>query len=79
MLASKASVVVLFRIVSLCFLQDEESPMHRPSAQEFLRTLIETLPDLPPELARRLEELVKQDGVDRSQAIRQLFEEFAGE
>ena len=53
--------------------------MHRPSAQEFLRTLIDTLPDLPPELARRLEELVKQESVDRAQAIRQLFEEFAGE
>ena len=53
--------------------------MHRPNAQEFIRTLIETLPDLPPELARRLEELVKQESVDRSQAIRQLFEEFAGE
>ena len=53
--------------------------MHRPSAQEFLRALIDTLPDLPPELARRLEELVKKESVDRAQAIRQLFEEFAGE
>jgi metal-responsive CopG/Arc/MetJ family transcriptional regulator len=53
--------------------------MHRPSAQEFLQALIETLHDLPPELARRLEELLKKEGVDRAQAIRQLFEEFAGE
>jgi Ribbon-helix-helix protein, copG family len=53
--------------------------MHRPSAREFLHSLFETLDDLPPELARRLEEVLKKEGVDRSQAIRQLFEEFAGE
>ena len=53
--------------------------MHRPSAQEFLHSLIGTLDDLPPELARRLEEILKKEGADRSQAIRQLFEEFAGE
>ena len=53
--------------------------MHRPSAQEFLHSLMETLDDLPPELARRLEEVLTKEGADRSQAIRQLFEEFAGE
>jgi metal-responsive CopG/Arc/MetJ family transcriptional regulator len=53
--------------------------MHRPSAQEFLRTLLEALDDLPPDFVRRLEEVVKREDVDRSQAIRQLFEDFAGE
>lgn len=53
--------------------------MHHASADEFLRTLLETLDELPPEFARRLEEVVKQEHVDRSQAIRQLFEEFAGD
>jgi metal-responsive CopG/Arc/MetJ family transcriptional regulator len=53
--------------------------MHRPSAQEFLRALLETLDDLPPDFARRFEEILKKDDVDRSQAIRQLFEDFAGE
>ena len=52
--------------------------MH-PSADEFLRTLLETLDELPPELARRLEEVVKKEHVDRSQAIRQLFEEVAAD
>jgi hypothetical protein len=53
--------------------------MHRPSAQEFLQTLLETLDDLPPDFARRLEEILKKEDVDRSQAIRRLFEDFAGE
>jgi hypothetical protein len=53
--------------------------MHRPSAQEFLQALLETLDDLPPDFARRFEEILKKDDVDRSQAIRQLFEDFAGE
>jgi hypothetical protein len=53
--------------------------MHRPSAQEFLRTLLETLDDLPPDFARRVDELLRDDGVDRSQALRRLFEDCAGE
>jgi len=53
--------------------------MHRPSAEEFLQALLETLDDLPPDFARRFEEVVKKEDADRSQAIRQLFEEFAGE
>jgi hypothetical protein len=53
--------------------------MHRPSAQEFLQTLLETLDDLPPDFARRLEELLTKAAADRSQAIRELFEDLAGE
>lgn len=53
--------------------------MHRPSAQEFLRTLLEALDDLPPDVARRLEEVLTKEVVDRSQAIRQLFEDCAGD
>lgn len=53
--------------------------MHRPSAHEFLQTLLKTLDDLPPDFVRRLEEVLKREDVDRSQAIRQLFEDFAGE
>ena len=53
--------------------------MHRPNAKEFLQALLETLPDLPADLARRLEEVVQQEGVDRAQAIRQVFEDFAGD
>jgi hypothetical protein len=53
--------------------------MHRPSAEEFLRTLLEALDDLPPDFARRFEEVLKQQPPDRSQAIRQLFEDLAGE
>jgi hypothetical protein len=52
--------------------------MNRPSAQEFLEALLDTLDDLPPDLARRLEEVLKTEQVDRSQAIRQLFEELVG-
>ena len=54
--------------------------MHRLSVQEFLQTLLETLNDLPPDFAQRLQEVLKtEDLVDRSQAIRQLFEDSAGE
>lgn len=53
--------------------------MAHPSADEFFQTLLETLDDLPPELARRLEEVVKRPQADRSLAIRELFEECAEE
>jgi hypothetical protein len=53
--------------------------MHRPSAEEFLLTLLDTLDDLPAELAQRFSELLKRDDVDRSAAIRQLFEDVAGD
>jgi metal-responsive CopG/Arc/MetJ family transcriptional regulator len=53
--------------------------MHRLSAQEFLQTLLETLNDLPSDFARRLEEILKREDLDRSEAIRQLFEDSAGE
>ncbi len=53
--------------------------MHRPSAEEFLLTLLETLDDLPPDLARRLADLMKKEHVDRPSAIRQLFEDAAGD
>jgi hypothetical protein len=53
--------------------------MHRPSAEEFLRTLLESLDDLPPDFARRLAEVLTKTDTDRSQAVRRLFEEFAGE
>ena len=53
--------------------------MHRPSAEEFLLTLLDTLDELPPDLARRFSELLKRDEGDRSAAIRQLFEDVAGD
>ncbi len=53
--------------------------MHRPSAEEFLLTLLETLDELPPDLAERFAVVLKKDDVDRSAAIRQLFEDVAGE
>jgi hypothetical protein len=53
--------------------------MHRPNAEEFLVTLLESLDELPPDLAQRFAALLKKDHVDRSAAIRQLFEELAGE
>jgi hypothetical protein len=53
--------------------------MHRPSAEEFLLTLLETMDELPPDLAQRIAALLKRDHVDRSAAIRQLFEEVACE
>jgi hypothetical protein len=61
--------------------------MHRQSAEEFLLALLQTLNadsrgstriDLPPDFERRFMEVVKKDDADRSQAIRQLFEDFAG-
>ena len=51
--------------------------MHRPSAQEFLQALLETLDDLPTDFARRFDEILTKDEPDRSQAIRQLFEDVA--
>jgi Mn-dependent DtxR family transcriptional regulator len=51
--------------------------MHRPSAEEFLMAVLDTLQDLPPELAARLAEVLKQQTPDRAQAIRRLFEECA--
>jgi hypothetical protein len=53
--------------------------MHRPSAEEFLLTLLTTLDEIPPDLASRFAELLKKDNVDRSSAIRQLFEDVAGD
>ena len=53
--------------------------MHRPSAEEFLLTLLASLDDLPPDLAQRFAELVKKDHPDRSAAIRQLFEDVGGD
>ena len=53
--------------------------MHRPSAEEFLLTLLETLDELPPDLAERLAAVLKKDDVDRSAALRQLFEDVAGD
>lgn len=53
--------------------------MHRPSAEEFLLTLLETLDELPPDLAQRFADLLKTDHVDRPAAIRQLFEDAAGD
>jgi hypothetical protein len=53
--------------------------MHRPSAEEFLLTLLETLDELPPGLAQRLAAVLKKDDVDRSAALRQLFEDVASE
>jgi hypothetical protein len=53
--------------------------MHRPSAEEFLLTLLKTLDGLPPDLARRFADLLKNDHVDRASAIRQLFEDVAGD
>jgi hypothetical protein len=53
--------------------------MHRPSAEEFLLTLLEGLDEVPPDLAQRFAVLLTEDHVDRSAAIRQLFEDMAGE
>ena len=53
--------------------------MHRPSAEEFLLTLLDTMDELPPDLAQRVAALLKKEHVDRSAAIRQLFEDVAGE
>jgi hypothetical protein len=53
--------------------------MHRPNAQEFVQSLLETIDDLPPDFAQRFEEILTREDPDRSQAIRQLFEDLAGE
>ncbi len=53
--------------------------MHRPTAQDFLVELLESLDDLPPDLSRRLADVLEKDGADRTQAIRRLFEELAGD
>jgi hypothetical protein len=53
--------------------------MHRPSAHEFLQALLQSLDDLPPDFIQRFEEVLKTADGDRSQAIRRLFEECAGE
>ena len=53
--------------------------MHRPNAQEFVQSLLETLDDLPPDFVQRFAEILTREDADRSQAIRQLFEELTGE
>jgi hypothetical protein len=53
--------------------------MNRPTAEEFLLTLLESLDELPPDLAQRFAALLKKDHGDRSAAIRELFEGVAGE
>ena len=53
--------------------------MHRSSAREFLLALLDTLDDLPPDLTGRFAEILEKPTEDRSQAIRQLFEDLAGE
>jgi hypothetical protein len=53
--------------------------MHRPNAQEFLEELLQALDDLPPDFNRRFQEVLKKETVDRAQAIRQFFEDCAGE
>ena len=53
--------------------------MHRPTAEEFLEALLTTLDDLPPDFIQRLEGVLKKDTTDRAQAIRELFEDAAGD
>ena len=53
--------------------------MHRPGAEEFLLTLLQRLDELPPDLARRFADLLKKEHADRPAAIRQLFEDIAGD
>jgi hypothetical protein len=53
--------------------------MQRPNAQEFLVAVLETLDDLPPDLAARLVAVVEEQAPDRAQAIRRVFEECAGD
>ena len=54
--------------------------MQRPTASEFLLKVLETLEDLPPDFARRFTEVLNTSSeADRSQAIRKLFEDFAGD
>lgn len=53
--------------------------MRRLTAQEFVQKVLEGMEDLPPDFARRLAEAMKKAGVDRSQALRTLFEDAARE
>ena len=53
--------------------------MHRPSAEEFIRALLETLDDLPPDFIQRFEGVLKKETTDRGSAIRELFEDAAGD
>jgi hypothetical protein len=53
--------------------------MPRQSADEFLLTLLDTLDDLPPDFASRFVDTLKRGDEERSQAIRQLFEDAAGD
>jgi hypothetical protein len=53
--------------------------MQRQNAEEFLQALLETIDDLPPELATRLAHVLKDEQGDRAQAIRRVFEDAAGE
>ena len=53
--------------------------MQRPTAPEFLLKVLETLEDLPPDFARRFAEILNTPEGDRSQAIRKLFEDCAGD
>ena len=71
-------VLFLFDYFAFCSLT-EEMRSHRPSAQEFVRAVLESLEDLPEGFVRRFVELVAQESVDRSQSMRQLFEESAGD
>lgn len=53
--------------------------MHRPSAEEFLLTLLDALEGLPPDFARRLAEVLARPAGERGAALRQLFEDAAGD
>lgn len=53
--------------------------MHRPNAQEFVQSLLESLDGLPADFVQRFEEILTKEEGDRSLAIRQLFEDLAGE
>ncbi len=53
--------------------------MLRPNEREFLQQVLETLKDPPPGLAQRFTEILGRKDIDRAQAIRQLFEELAGD
>jgi hypothetical protein len=49
----------------------------RPNELEFLKEVLADVEDLPPDLARRLVELVESKPEDRAQAIRRLIEEHS--
>jgi hypothetical protein len=66
-------------VFAFCSPKRRRPLMHRPSAQEFLESLLESLGELPPDFVTRFEEVLRKPEADRSQAIRQLFEEAAGE